>query len=256
MRPITQEGSSDTAILDNVVEFLMLGGRSLPHVMMMLIPEAWEKDPEISPERRAFYEYHGSIIEPWDGPASIAFTDGTLIGATLDRNGLRPSRYCLTDDNLLIMASEAGVLPVPPEKIVQKGRLQPGPHVRGLARGGPHHPRRGDQGAHLLGRALPAVARRGQDRRSPSWSRRAEILPAALASRADAPEGLRLHARGPAHPHGAHGQRRPGARRLDGQRRAPGRALGASRATSSTTSTSSSPRSATRPSTPSARSSS
>ncbi len=126
MRPITQEGSSDSGILDNVVEFLMMGGRSLPHVMMMLIPEAWEYDPEIDAERRAFYEYHGSIIEPWDGPASIAFTDGTIIGATLDRNGLRPSRYCLTDDNLLIMASEAGVLPVPPEKIVQKGRLQPG----------------------------------------------------------------------------------------------------------------------------------
>jgi glutamate synthase (NADPH/NADH) large chain len=126
MRPITQEGSSDSGILDNVVEFLMMGGRSLPHVMMMLIPEAWEKDPEISAERKAFYEYHGSIIEPWDGPASIAFTDGTLIGATLDRNGLRPSRYCLTDDNLLIMASEAGVLAVPPEKIVLKGRLQPG----------------------------------------------------------------------------------------------------------------------------------
>jgi glutamate synthase (NADPH) large chain len=126
MRPITQEGSSDSGILDNVVEFLMMGGRSLPHVMMMLIPEAWEKDPEIPPERRSFYEYHGAMIEPWDGPASIAFTDGTVIGATLDRNGLRPSRYCLTDDNLLIMASEAGVLPVPPEKVVQKGRLQPG----------------------------------------------------------------------------------------------------------------------------------
>ncbi|HSM34481.1 MAG TPA: glutamate synthase central domain-containing protein, partial [Anaerolineae bacterium] len=126
MRPIAQAGSSDSGVLDNVVELLMLGGRSLPHVMMMLIPEAWEKDPEISAERRAFYEYHGGIIEPWDGPASIAFTDGTLIGATLDRNGLRPSRYMLTDDNLLIMASEAGVLDVPPEKVVQKGRLQPG----------------------------------------------------------------------------------------------------------------------------------
>ena len=126
MRPIAQEGSSDSGILDNVVELLMLSGRSLPHVMMMLIPEAWEKDPEITPERRAFYEYHGGVIEPWDGPASIAFTDGTLIGATLDRNGLRPSRYMLTDDNLLIMASEAGVLEVPPEKVVQKGRLQPG----------------------------------------------------------------------------------------------------------------------------------
>jgi hypothetical protein len=126
MRPITQEGSSDSGVLDNVVEFLMMGGRSLPHVMMMLIPEAWQKDPEIPDDRKAFYEYHGAIIEPWDGPASVAFTDGTLIGATLDRNGLRPSRYCLTDDNLLIMASEAGVLEVPPEKIVGKGRLQPG----------------------------------------------------------------------------------------------------------------------------------
>ena len=126
MRPIAQEGSSDSGVLDNIVELLMLGGRSLPHVMMMLIPEAWEKDPEMPADRKAFYEYHGGIIEPWDGPASIAFTDGTLIGATLDRNGLRPSRYCLTDDNLLIMASEAGVLDVPPEKVVQKGRLQPG----------------------------------------------------------------------------------------------------------------------------------
>jgi glutamate synthase domain-containing protein 2/glutamate synthase domain-containing protein 1 len=126
MRPITQEGSSDSGVLDNVVEFLMMGGRSLPHVMMMLIPEAWQKDPEIPDDRKAFYEYHGAIIEPWDGPASVAFTDGTPIGPTLERNGLRPSRYCLTHDNLLIMASEAGVLEVPPEKIVGKGRLQPG----------------------------------------------------------------------------------------------------------------------------------
>ena len=124
--PVAQEGSSDSGILDNVVELLMLAGRSLPEVMMMLIPEAWEKDPEMPADRKAFYEFHGGIIEPWDGPASIAFTDGTLIGATLDRNGLRPSRYCLTDENLLIMASEAGVLDVPPEHIVQKGRLQPG----------------------------------------------------------------------------------------------------------------------------------
>jgi glutamate synthase (NADPH/NADH) large chain len=126
MRPIIQEGSSDSGSLDNAVEFLMMGGRSLPHVMMMLIPEAWEKDPEIPENRRAFYEYHGALIEPWDGPASVAFTDGTLIGATLDRNGLRPSRYCLTDDKLLIMASEAGTLDVPAGKIVQRGRLQPG----------------------------------------------------------------------------------------------------------------------------------
>ena len=126
MKPILMEGSSDSGILDNVVEFLMMGGRSLPHVMMMLIPEAWEKDHELPADRKAFYEYHGALIEPWDGPASVAFTDGTLIGATLDRNGLRPSRYCLTDDNILVMASEAGVIEFPPEKVVLRGRLQPG----------------------------------------------------------------------------------------------------------------------------------
>jgi glutamate synthase (NADPH) large chain len=126
MKPIIQEGASDTATLDNVVEFLYMGGRSLPHVMMMMIPEAWEKDPEMPKDRKAFYEYHGAMIEPWDGPASVAFSDGTLIGATLDRNGLRPSRYCLTKDNILVMASEAGVLDFPAEDIVKKGRLQPG----------------------------------------------------------------------------------------------------------------------------------
>jgi len=126
LKPIIQEGSSDSGTLDNVVEMLMLSGRSLPHVMMMLIPEAWEKDAAMPPERKAFYEYHGAFMEPWDGPASVAFTDGNLIGATLDRNGLRPSRFTLTDDNLLIMASETGVLEIPAEKIVQKGRLQPG----------------------------------------------------------------------------------------------------------------------------------
>ncbi len=124
--PIIDEDGSDSAKLDNVVELLVLGGRSLPHVMMMLIPEAWEKDSEMSPEKKAFYEYHGTLMEPWDGPASVAFTDGHLIGATLDRNGLRPSRYVLTEDDVLVMASEAGVLEFPPETIKLKGRLQPG----------------------------------------------------------------------------------------------------------------------------------
>ena len=124
--PIIDPNGSDSAKLDNVVELLLMGGRSLPHVMMMLIPEAWEKDPEMSAEKRAFYEYHGTIMEPWDGPASVAFTDGEIIGATLDRNGLRPSRFQLTTDDVLVMASEAGVLPFPPENIVLKGRLQPG----------------------------------------------------------------------------------------------------------------------------------
>jgi glutamate synthase domain-containing protein 2/glutamate synthase domain-containing protein 1/glutamate synthase domain-containing protein 3 len=124
--PVVEAHGSDSATLDNVVELLVMGGRSIPHVMMMLIPEAWEKDPEMTPEKKAFYEYHGALIEPWDGPASVAFTDGHLIGATLDRNGLRPSRYMLTKDNILVMASEAGVLEFPPEDVVLKGRLQPG----------------------------------------------------------------------------------------------------------------------------------
>ena len=124
--PIIDANGSDSAKLDNVIELLVMSGRSLPHVMMMMIPEAWEKDPEMSPEKKAFYEYHGTLMEPWDGPASVAFTDGKLIGATLDRNGLRPSRYQLTDDDVLVMASEAGVIEYAPENIKLKGRLQPG----------------------------------------------------------------------------------------------------------------------------------
>ncbi len=124
--PIIQPGVSDSAALDNAVELLVMSGRSLPHVMAMLIPEAWDADGTMLPEKRAFYEYHASLMEPWDGPAAVAFTDGRLIGATLDRNGLRPARYLVTKDGLLIMASETGVLPIKPEDIEMKGRLQPG----------------------------------------------------------------------------------------------------------------------------------
>lgn len=124
--PICDESASDSANLDNVVELLTLNGRSLPHVMMMLIPEAWDGNEQMDDEKKAFYEYHASIMEPWDGPASISFTDGKIVGATLDRNGLRPSRYTLLDDDTLIMASEAGVIEVDPSKVVAKGRLQPG----------------------------------------------------------------------------------------------------------------------------------
>jgi glutamate synthase domain-containing protein 2/glutamate synthase domain-containing protein 1/glutamate synthase domain-containing protein 3 len=123
---INESKGSDSSILDNVVELLTLAGRPLPHVMMMMIPEAWEKDKEIDEARKAFYEYHATFMEPWDGPASVAFTDGTFIGATLDRNGLRPSRYSLTKDDILVMASEQGALEFPSEDIVLKGRLQPG----------------------------------------------------------------------------------------------------------------------------------
>ncbi|MBV8552672.1 MAG: glutamate synthase large subunit [Acidobacteriaceae bacterium] len=124
--PIIQPGVSDSAALDNAVEMLTLSGRSLPHVMAMLIPEAWDADVTMSAEKRAFYEYHASLMEPWDGPAAVAFTDGKLIGATLDRNGLRPARYLITKDGLLVMASETGVLPFEAEEIEYKGRLQPG----------------------------------------------------------------------------------------------------------------------------------
>ncbi len=124
--PIAMPGGSDSAILDNVVELLHLSGRSLPHSMAMLIPEAWDGDPTMSAAERAFYEYHASLMEPWDGPAAIAFTDGRIIGATLDRNGLRPARYLVTHDGLVVMASETGVLPIKPEEIRLKGRLQPG----------------------------------------------------------------------------------------------------------------------------------
>ena len=124
--PLIREGQSDTATFDNVLEFLVLTGRPLAHAVLMMIPEPWSNHESMSPERRAFYRYHASLMEPWDGPASIAFTDGTAIGAVLDRNGLRPSRYYVTKDDMVIMASEVGVLDVPPEKVLVKERLHPG----------------------------------------------------------------------------------------------------------------------------------
>jgi glutamate synthase (NADPH/NADH) large chain/glutamate synthase (ferredoxin) len=124
--PIVSEQQSDSACLDNAVEFLTMGGRSLPHVMMMLIPEPWVANPQMDLDRRGFYEYHAAMQEPWDGPAAVCFTDGKLIGATLDRNGLRPCRYLVTTDGVVVLASEAGVLPMETHKIRQKGRLMPG----------------------------------------------------------------------------------------------------------------------------------
>jgi glutamate synthase (ferredoxin) len=124
--PIIRGDGSDSAMFDNCLEFLVLSGRSLPHAVMMMIPEPWENHQHMSPEKKAFYEYHACLMEPWDGPASIAFCDGISIGAVLDRNGLRPSRYYVTNEDLVIMASEVGVLPVDPATVVKKGRLQPG----------------------------------------------------------------------------------------------------------------------------------
>src|SRR5262244_1836614 len=124
--PVTRDGLSDSATFDNVLEFLVMNGRSLPHAILMMIPEPWQNHESMSPERRAFYEYHSSLMEPWDGPASIAFTDGTVIGAVLDRNGLRPSRYYVTRDGMVVMASEVGVLDIPADQILMKERLHPG----------------------------------------------------------------------------------------------------------------------------------
>ncbi|MCF6354205.1 MAG: glutamate synthase large subunit [Candidatus Polarisedimenticolaceae bacterium] len=124
--PLIAEGQSDTACFDNALELLVAGGYSMAHAMMMLIPEAWSENPLMDRQRHAFYEYHAALMEPWDGPAAVAFTDGRQIGATLDRNGLRPARYLITDDDQIVMASEMGVLEIPEEKIIKKWRLQPG----------------------------------------------------------------------------------------------------------------------------------
>ena len=126
IQPVINVEGSDSTIFDNALELLVLSGRSLPHAMMMMIPEPWTAHESMSDEKKAFYEYHSCLMEPWDGPASIAFTDGTMVGAVLDRNGLRPSRYYVTKDDLVIMASEVGVLPIEPERIALKGRLEPG----------------------------------------------------------------------------------------------------------------------------------
>src|SRR5256885_14097535 len=124
--PVVLEGQSDSACFDNVLELLVQAGRPLAHAMAMMIPEAWEGDETMPPERRAFYEYHSALMEPWDGPAAMAFTDGRQVAAVLDRNGLRPARYVVTSDDLVVLASEAGALPIPVERIRAKGRLEPG----------------------------------------------------------------------------------------------------------------------------------
>jgi glutamate synthase (NADPH/NADH) large chain len=125
-KPIIRPGGSDSASLDNVVDFLVAGGRSIPHVMMMLVPEAWATQADMPRDKRAFYEFHASLVEPWDGPAALAFTDGDLVGATLDRNGLRPAKYVITRSGYVVMASELGVVDFEPEDVLEKGRLQPG----------------------------------------------------------------------------------------------------------------------------------
>ena len=124
--PVIERDCSDSGEFDNAMEMLMMSGRELPEVVMMMIPEAWRNHRNMPENKRAFYDYHSCLQEPWDGPASISFTDGRMIGAVLDRNGLRPSRYYVTSDNRVVMASEVGVLDIDPSEIVKKGRLEPG----------------------------------------------------------------------------------------------------------------------------------
>src|SRR5690606_21583636 len=124
--PVVDRGQSDSACLDNVVELLLHNSRSLPHVMLMLVHEAWDGNTQMDPLKKAFYEYHATLMEPWDDPAALCFTDGKIIGATLDRNGLRPLRFAVTSDDRVVVASEAGALPIPENLIIKKGRQQPG----------------------------------------------------------------------------------------------------------------------------------
>ena len=224
--PISYEGQSDTACFDNALEFLVRGGYPLAHAAMMLIPEAWAGNPLMDEDRRAFYEYHAALMEPWDGPAAIAFSDGRQIGATLDRNGLRPARYLVTDDGLVIMASEVGVLPVPEEKIVKKWRLQPGKMLLIDLEQGPHRLRRRDQAASSP-RANPYkewLAPHADRARGPAPVQARGAAHRRVAARS--PAGLRLHAGRPEAPDGADGDHRPGGGRLDGHRHADLGALG------------------------------
>ena len=222
--PICTPGASDTARFDEVLELLHLAGRPIQHAILMMIPEAWENNAEMDDDKRAFYRYHSSMMEPWDGPASVTFTDGTVIGAVLDRNGLRPSRYWVTDDDLVVMASEVGVIDIDPAKVVTKGRLQPGKmflidtaegrivddeEIKGTLAA--EHPyaewlERGHGGAR---RSARARARRVQP-----------------SQRAASPADVRLHARGAQDHRRPDGAQRRRADRLDGHRHADRRLVG------------------------------
>ena len=162
--PISYEGQSDTACFDNALEFLVQGGYPLAHAMMMMIPEAWAGNPLMDEERRAFYEYNAALMEPWDGPAAIAFTDGRQIGATLDRNGLRPARYFVTRDDRIIMASEMGVLPIPEKDIVHEVAAAARQDAAGRSRAGPAHSRRGAEGDARQEPSLQGMAGEDADR--------------------------------------------------------------------------------------------
>ena len=217
--PISYEGQSDTACFDNALEFLVQGGYSLPHAVMMMIPEAWAGNPLMDEQRRAFYEYHAALMEPWDGPAAIAFTDGRQIGATLDRNGLRPARYLVTSDDRIVMASEMGVLKIPEDQIVTKWRLQPGKMLLVDL----------EQGRLIPDDEIKATLAKSHPYRE--WLDRTQIV---LEELPDAPDqghalqpaaarsaaGVRLQPGRHQHPDDADGVHRRRSQRLDGQRHA------------------------------------
>ena len=214
--PICTPEASDSASFDEVLELLHLGGRSLPHAVLMMIPEAWENHTEMDPARRAFYEFHSTFMEPWDGPACVAFTDGTLIGAVLDRNGLRPGRYAVTDDGLVVLASESGVLDLDPAKVVKRGRLQPGrmflvdtEHGRII---GDEEIKSSLASQHPYDEWLHAGLLELEH-----LPEREHVAAYGVVGRA-APADLRLHAGGAAHPADPDGQERRRGPRLDGHR--------------------------------------
>ena len=231
-----------------------MAGRSLPHAMLMMIPEPWSEPREMSPELRAFYEYHSALMEPWDGPASIAFTDGTVIGAVLDRNGLRPSRYYVTKDGMVVMASEVGVLDIPAEDILDQGTAAPGTDLPGRHRAGADRLRRGDQAR--AGDRAPLRALAG----ARIWSTSTDLPAAPYLPRHShesvraAAAHVRLHAGRSAASARADGDRRRGTGRLDGHRHRRWRCCPNGRGCSTTTSSRCSRRSPTRRSTRSARS--
>ena len=206
--PVIMPGGSDSASLDNAVEFLFQSGRSLPHVMAMLIPEAWAGNPDMDEDKRAFYEYHASLMEPWDGPAAIAFTDGRVIGATLDRNGLRPGRYIVTKDDLVVLASEAGVLDVPARGHSQEGPPAARPHVPGRHRAEAHHLRRRDQEAARRAPALCASGCKQQQVTLDQLPEPSRVIASESRDAAAPPARLRLQRRRSAHPACAHGAQR------------------------------------------------
>ena len=201
--PICTPGASDTARFDEALELLHLGGRPLHHAILMMIPEAWENNAEMDPAQRAFYRFHSTVMEPWDGPASVTFTDGTVIGAVLDRNGLRPSRYWVTDDDMVVMASEVGVIDIDPAKVVTKGRVQPGRHVPHRHRPGPHLDDEEIKTALAAEHPYADGRRRPRRARRPARPRARRVQP---RQRAAPPATVRLQ------PRGAQGHPRPDGR--------------------------------------------